>query len=57
MFYGAVAFCDETTLRTRLTSRSEFDTWISILNESYDVSFTCFLEADTQEELDKLLFS
>lgn len=57
MYYGAVAFCDEQTIRTKLSSRSEFDSWKAILDESYHVSFTIFLEADTLEELDKLLFS
>jgi len=57
MYYGAVAFCEEHTIRTKLSSRSEFDNWKDILEESYHVSFTVFLEADTEQELDKLLSS
>jgi len=57
MYYGAVAFCEEQTIRTKLSSRSEFDSWKAILDESYHVSFTVLLEASTPEELDKLLFS
>ena len=57
MYYGAIAFCDEQTIRTKLSSRSEFENWKAILDESYHVSYTLLLEADTLEELDNLLFS